>query len=314
MKKIILGIAALSLLTLNSCDGTTATSTMNYPVITYNLVVSNNTDADPIVNSPRYTFNYDLVAQTVNIGGELTLSTSGTTTFTSGNIGYTAGLYQLTEEASEDVLISSGEIISLKADEAGTTNTSLAVTDFNCMLTPFAYIPPAITGIQSVTCPYGYEYAVMSYNLGDQYSVRTFWTDVTFKGSTTTRYPYQGENKTYTNKDVLYRIIMDTENKKATAVIYNVKLAEEMPDNISNIMLKDLDLKFDNSGYTISGENVVPEQYEAGVATPNTKFIFNNFTLRSDGDLTSSSISYTVADVYVGNFNGSYILQLSDLN
>lgn len=311
MKKIIFGIAAFSMLTMNSCKDNDGTSTMSYPVSTYNLVTPYTGDTDPIVNAATYKFNFDLMAQTVAVSTELALSTSGVTSFVTNNIGYTGGLYQLNEAVAEDVLTPSGEIINIKANTAGTTNTSLDVTDFQCLLTVFPYIPPTVDGIEAVSCPYGYEYAVMSYNLGDRYQVRSFWPDVTFKGSTTTHYPYGTENKTFTNKDVLYRVKMDLEKKTATVIMYNALLAEEMPKAISNIVLKNLPVVFSNQGYSINAENVVPEVYEAGTATPNTRFVFNNFSLVVEGDLTEAAISYKVANVYEGNFTGSYIVKFS---
>ena len=57
---------------------------------------------------------------------------------------------------------------------------------------------------------------------------------------------------------------MNLKEKKATVILYDVKLAEEMPQTISNIVLSNLDLGFSSSGIYVSGSNVVPSVYEGG--------------------------------------------------
>lgn len=73
---------------------------------------------------------------------------------------------------------------------------------------------------------------------------------------------------------------MNLKEKKATVILYDVKLAEEMPQTISNIVLSNLDLGFSSSGIYVSGSNVVPSVYEGGVATriQNTHSTASNAT------------------------------------
>lgn len=305
MKKIFLGIAAVSMLAFSSCNDDQAISTLSMPITTYSLVTTDGGSSAPVVLATTYSFNFDRAAGEVKISAELPVSTTGSLSFATNSLPYSGGQYVVGDR--------SGEIITVKSASAGTSTNQSSVTNFDCQLTTFFNIPPTVDGIQQPSYPYGYEYAVMSYNIG-QYNVRTFWPDVTFSGRTTTQYPYQGVNKQFTTEEVAYRIIMNVTDKKATVVIYDALLAEEMPKAISNIVLEDLPVVFNAQGYSINAENVTPKVYEAGTATPNTRYVFDKFSLYTFGDLTSTNISYTVAGVYKGDFSGSYCVKLTNEN
>lgn len=309
MKKLFLGIAAVSMLAMTSCKEEESTNTVNYPVTTYNLVVDNESGSAASVVASTYKFNYDLNSRKVTISTELAMSSLSSTSFITNSISYDGGVFTLYEKFS-DLLNYSGEIINVKSDNAGSTGSQLAIRNLDCQLTTFVYVPESIQGIKDVSFPYGYEYALMSYDLGDKYSVRTFWPDATFKGVTNTQYPYKGENKTFSNEDMLYRVMLDLEKKTATVVMYNAKFAQEMPNALSNIVLENLPVTIDAQGYSISATNIEPKVYGSGVATPYPNFTFDKFEMSTVGDLTETTISYTVAGTYKGSFSGSYCVKI----
>lgn len=304
MKKIILCTAVVAgMLSMVSCESKSGTSTMNFQVVTYNHIADMVGGGEPVVAASSYKFNFDMMAGSVTIGTELPVSTGNNISFVTPAISYTGGMYQYQDNYYE--------IINVEAMTAGTASDQSNVTNLDCQLTSIAYYPPQIQGLPQVAVPNGYKYAVMGYSVGSKYKVQTFWSDMTFKGGTTTHYTdANGTLKEYSSDEVLYRVIMNAKDKKATVILYNAKLAAEMPKPITNIVLKDLPVSFNVNGYTIKATDVVPEVYEAGVATPNPHFPFDSFTLTSLGDMTNCNIYYKVAGKYQGEFNGSYVLKI----
>lgn len=101
---------------------------------------------------------------------------------------------------------------------------------------------------------------------------------------------------------------MDPAKLKAKVIIYDAQFAQEMTMSIAAIVVDNLDLEFNNSGYTIKGKDIVPTMAQSGKLIPMQEFIFDEFDMTTGGDLTSTSISYKVAHgAYVGYFEGSYI-------
>ncbi len=277
---------------------------MSIPVTTYSMITNITDGGEPVVAGTLYKFNLDMMAGTATIGGELPLSTNNNVTFVTNNLACAIGTYTF-----ED---SYREVMKMESMRAGTASNKDDLVNFNCELTQLAYFPKEIQGLPEFSYPSYLRYAVMSFNLGQNYQVRTFWPDMTFRGTTTTSYPASdGTMKTFTNKDVQYRLVMNLKEKKATVILYDVKLAEEMPQTISNIVLSDLALSFSSSGIHVDGTNVVPSVYEGGVATPNSRYTFDSFQCDLNGDLTSATMRYTVAGSYNGHFSGSYILKVA---
>ncbi len=304
MKKLIFAAAGAALVSLASCSDNNSVSTMSIPVTTYSMITNLVDGGDPVVAGTLYKFNLDMMTGTATVGGELPLSTDNKVTFVTNNLTCAIGTYTFEE--------SYREVIKMESMKAGTASNKEDLINFKCDLTQLAYFPKKIQGLPEFSYPTYLRYAVMNFNLGQNYLVRTFWPDMTFRGTTTTSYPASdGSLKTFTNKDVQYRIVMNLKEKKATVILYDVKLAEEMPQTISNIVLSNLDLGFSSSGIYVSGSNVVPSVYEGGVATPNSKYTFDSFQCDMTGDLTTATMCYNVAGSYSGHFSGSYILKVA---
>lgn len=307
MRNYLFAAAAAALMTLGSCESNEGTSTYTYSVPTYNLVTNTEAGEEPVVSGSIYKYNFDLMAGQVTMGSDISLSSGNTVSVSTGSIPYGGGYWQVGEGDETQY----GEVITINALNTGTASDKVRISNLVCQLTPFAYFPPEVQGAPAFTPPTGVKYTLMSYNIGENYRVRTFWPDMTFRGETTTSYPgTDGVNKNFTNKAMLYRVILNLKEKKATVILYNVKFGEEVTETISNIVLNDLALAINAPGISISGTNIVPKIYEAGEAKPNQEFTFDNFDCDILGDLTSASIRYKVAGAYNGQFTGSYILKV----
>lgn len=170
--------------------------------------------------------------------------------------------------------------------------------------TVFFYETTKIPGVTE-TYPAG-PTPYISYIVGGTHRVRTFAKDPFFRGTTVTKgTDREGVPFTYENKDVCYHAVMNFEKKTADIVLYRAKFAEAAPA-IPAIVLRGLKIEFNNAGYIISGENIVPETVEGSSTTPNERFMFNSFELRTTSEnLVQAKCTYKVAGVYEGEFSGS---------
>lgn len=295
-KSIYLGLVGLAAIAMTSCDDN-PTNTQTFPVTTINLVTSNEVGVNPEVIGSLYNCAFDLTAGTMVMSTDFNAG-KNRIAFTTPSLKYN------TAYAKDENVVH--EAIFVNALMGGTSSTGESITDIECEMTSMAYVPPTVSGITQVQYPSS-KYMIMSYNYGMNYKVRTFWPDVTFRGTTKTSYEFAGTPGSHETQDILYRVVMNGKDKKATVILYNAKFTSVSQEPLkSNIVLEDLDLEFTNSGYTISGTNVVPKCYESGNGVQNPSYTFDNFMLTSAGNLVDCNISYKVAGKYEGTFTGSY--------
>ena len=154
---------------------------------------------------------------------------------------------------------------------------------------------------------------VINYEVNSDYTVKTFMPDAIYRGIT--HISTQGSTaEPFTSSDIRYRVVFSTDYSKADIIFYQAKFADMMPVTI-NFVLQGLDVKFTDSGYTISnanGDPIIPSLYESDGLTPapNYQFTSFEFTNTSD-DLTVGAAMYTVQignARYNGDFNGYYVL------
>lgn len=310
MKKILkLSLAAAILLPLASCnnDANENSYTRGLPISAYNLVTSaDDATVAPAVSLSGYnvTFKYSNQENTLQFkSGNVVLPDGGSVSFTTKPI-----LVNVSSATVDDI---PREVIKFSSENP--SESGAEVTSLNGVITQSAYFPgSAVVKGYDLLFPSSIKhYAVMDYRLNEQWRVRTFWRDMTFVGSTTTTYPNM--SGPYTDTKFRYRIYMKTNDKgaltgKADVILYNAKFAPPAP--LITVVLRDLDLKFSNSGYTLSGTDIIPDQVnDGGELTPNPKYMFNNFTFTAVGDLTQATASYQVATVFKGQFQGSSIVK-----
>lgn len=306
MRKILLlGLAAVFGMTLTSCNdkdddkATYLTSTNLVPA--YNLFTDAAGKKEPFAAIGNYKYTMTSPAYSVQMSVESMLLPGGTvggfaTDVVSMNVNYVQ-YDNLTAEA-----------LSFRIKDA---NNNPLVSDIRCLLTQAAYAPEEVEGykIDRLVPNKTASYTVMQYNYGD-WLVRTFWPDMTFKGKTVTS--GAGMDGSYENEDISYRVKMQlglggTLSDKADLYIFNAKFAANMPFEIKLILLKDLDLKFTNDGYEVSGSQIIPFMLEGGQLEETKRFAFNSIKMVVDGDLTQMKADYEVASMYRGSFTGASI-------
>lgn len=298
MKKLLFVATAAALMTLASCKNNDSVSTLTLPVTTYSFITNTLDGGEPVVTGSIYRFNFDMVAGTTTMATELPIG-SGNISFVTGNMPFTSGMYQFETNYYQ--------IINIEKRQAGTASNQENITDLECQLTPMAYMPPEVSGAPQVLYPSDFRYSIMHYNIG-AYRVRTFWSDMTFRGETTSSYTDNMGAQSYSTKDMLYRMVLNVKEKTANVVLYNVKLTEEMP--VKNLVLENLPVTFSAAGIHVEGTEVVAKVYESSSATADPQYTFNSFRCDILGDLTSGSIIYKVADKYNGQFSGTYITKV----
>ena len=171
------------------------------------------------------------------------------------------------------------------------------------------YTEVSVPGINGVTSPQPYVTAY--YEIGSEYAVRTFARDSYFMGTTQTSYVMGDAPKTYTNEDMIYRFVMDLKNNTADMVIYKARFAEEMPMSITAIVIKGLTLTFTPSGYTITGEKIIPSMLEGGQLVEMPAYIFDSVNLvTTNNEITHIKLDYNVAGRYQGVFTGSAVYDI----
>lgn len=305
--RIYLFAAAALTVGLSSCDPGSGTSTQNYTLSTYNLIVDSYGREEPLVVPSYYRYDFDLNTGKATITSELALSSNRSITINAEDVPF--GFRYFTEKGTNNIY----EVINLVGELPGKTSEGELLSDLNCELTAMVYTPPInYVSLPKLTLPAN-KFTIMQYNMGDKL-VKTFWPDVTFRGTTTSNYvsPSTGSATTYEGYGTSYRVVMDLEKMKATVVMYYPRFAEEMPDFITNIVLKDLDLKFGYSGYEVSGTEIIPMYYEmSGEGTPFPSYKFDKFMMTSTGDMVNCDIDFSVAGKYQASFSGAYALKSS---
>lgn len=153
---------------------------------------------------------------------------------------------------------------------------------------------------------------VAKYNIGSSYKVNTFQVNTFFQGKTTTTYPQSEEP--FVTDGITYRFILNppAENQTAytaTLIMYNAKFSSSEREPLkAAIIIEGLDVTFSPNGINIKGENIIPGIVEAGSTTPNENFMINSVEFNTTNEYyTTGTLDYTVAGIYKGHFEGSYL-------
>lgn len=153
--------------------------------------------------------------------------------------------------------------------------------------------------------------AVAKFYLGDEYRVNTFPFDSFFKGTTTTTYPSAGTTNKYRTENITYRFMIDSKTMTAKMIMYNAKFSSVEREPVKWILVEGLTVDFTSDGVTIKGENIVPGMLESNGFTPNDNYIVNTLEFKTINDYyTTATLDFTVAGIYQGHFEGSYLKSL----
>lgn len=192
-----------------------------------------------------------------------------------------------------------GRIENMRVDAIPNTNGGAAATSVTAEIAVLYNFRPSEL-VQPLQIKRQY---AISYNVGSIFTARTFDVNGTYFGQTMTSYIYNQQHKEFSTDKPIYAVEMNLKNCTATVTIYNPVFAQEMPPSMANTMLllEGLKINYTNTGFRISGTDIVPKVREGVSLTPNPNFTFNNFLLQSSStDLRDAQISFKVADSYEG--------------
>lgn len=295
MKKSFLFAGAAFMLILSSCNGNDNVLRQSFTTTPISIITSL-TDGSTTVTTGYYRFDVEAYSQL----GTLTASDI---ILNGSSIGF------VTEELPYQ---SYGYDVIFKNITANATgSSSYEVKNGNFIATPYYYFP-GYFGIESPYNPplaYGIpNVLVASYQLGNDYFVKTFQANTFYKGTTTTSYTFQGNTENFKTEDIAYGLILNLKDNTATLIMYNAKFSNVPQEPVkSQINIEGLDVTFSNSGIVARGTNIIPNVVEGTHSTPYENYIFNTIEFRTTSDdLTKATISYNVAGMYYGTFTGDY--------
>ncbi len=294
---LALGAVALAAPLLTSCLGDgddNREQTLVYNIV--NLVTPSDADVKPYMSTGTYSFYLKGSNLTVSTA-DLMLGTSKSS-FVTGETPYTQTVSAL------------GTVISFNGCSGNVNqDSSLPLNNFSGRITSAVYyistVVPGITGIATPT-----PIPVLKYNIGNEYTVRTFCRDAYYAGTTTTHYTDKDGNAgSFENKEIVYRAVINVEKMTADVVIYNAQFAPQQPQKITAMVLKALPVETMANGYRITGEDIIPEVVEGAATTPNPNYPFKKFSMTTTSDnLDQVAMEFNVGDRYHGMFSGVYCL------
>ncbi len=303
MKKAIFGIVALASVAMTSCDTDVKDSIGTYGYPQLNLV----TDLQSGTTSIRKSTYSVYVNHTQGIA-----SISTPEPFSINDVKYNFATDTVAiKDTFLDTPIGKSPVTQINGAKGNVNNDpSLPLNNFKCDVANFQ-VPYQLIAIKDVpNVSTNLQSLMLDYSIGDRFAVKSIFNDVFYTGKTLTTYPGEGGAlQSYTNEELFYRVILDTEKNKAKVVMYSAKFAQEMPKTL-NIVLYNLDVNLSRGSYTITGKDIVPKVAEGNGLTENENFIFNSFTLTfEDSHLTTAVITYKVKGIFSGNFRGSCLVQ-----
>ncbi len=304
-KKTFLTLLSLSsLLLMSSCnkdDVEPGTLIQSEPYRVLNIVGSS--DGEASASMALYRVNFSLLAGDATVQcSDLPVGKS-LISFETSSVPFSS--WQEQNQYSVTTITTTGHVpmssAGVKIENMNFYITS-AINDF----TGNQYAAPGVSNqyLNKVAC-------FIQYDLNSDYKVKATPADVSFNGSTVTSYPSAEGIQSYENSAIKYRVVFDVAQNKADVVLYDAQFAPAPSPSLKGLVLRGLDVEFtEDAGYVVSGENIIPEVLEGpSSATPNPKFSFNSFELRSSSaDLTKVECDYTVATVFKGTFKGSALL------
>lgn len=301
-------LAAIALCSacLTSCNGKDDSKfTTTTPIQSYNLFVSK-ADGNVYTSLGKYDFTLESPANTIAVGTEgIAAPGLGILSFTTNPGAYEARYYDYDGKR--------GETIGFKA--LSSTASGL-VSNLGGALTQCVFAPGSIDvpGYKRVVPDAStFHWAMISYTCMNIWDVNTFWCDMTYSGTTRNSVPGAAETQTDQPR---YRVWMQRDlnnslNGKVDIIVYNASFAQGMPS--ITFVLKDLDLRFTQTGFEITGKDIIPSMVEGGALQPNPKYLVNDFAFRgfagADGcGLSQGEAVYTVQGRFGARFEGACVV------
>lgn len=317
---IVLGLACI-ITVMSGCTKEKDTF-QDYGVKAMALITS--PTGETLVSEGIYKLNFNYTAGGSQIVSPDILLPGSTTSFTTKEFPFSS--YLVTGYGV------GGTLFTGSAESAGNAKNGSALTDMKYQLAPMyvpapeyqniTYTPIPGSGLPqpelSFNLPAGVYLLSMQCKIGE-YTMRTFWNDVTYMGTTNTRVAGVPGSE-FQSGDVCYRVKLYPETGKANVYIYNAQFNDRMPA-MAILMLTGLDVTFNSRGYTIHGQNINPLQINNGTLLENPQFPFANFVMQTNEKMTGVDVAFTVKTViqatgmemtYEGNFSGNNMITFTE--
>lgn len=293
MKKVFFYGSLALMLGLTACKDSDTKNEYNFSVPTLNII-TNLSDGTGVASNTLY--DYELK----DVSGTLTGSVScsgivldGTSyTLKTNTASYQTNAYTVVFKNVTGVM---------------TGNQNIPVSNGNFTFTT-VFNTPQLLGL-TTTLRLPDQVAVCQYNVGDEYTVKTFPQNPFYTGKTVTQYPSGDGMASNESKTIYYQLSLDLENNSADINIYNSKFSGSPMEPVHPLItVKGLDIDFSDGQVTVTGNDIIPEIVEGNVATPYPNYIFNTVEFKTTSvDLTECEFNYTVAGRFQGTFQGSYL-------
>lgn len=342
MKKLSLGLIAMAGLLFTSCDLGVKDSTFKNSYFTYNLITPKDGGASDatasyytfdlnltqstgtiattlLYNKAQYSFTSNEVAMKpanwayvfsgfkANVNNDVTLPLENTKLIQTVDIVYPYAVFQ--DPDNKDNVFKLDGFYPNKEDNAVGGNPIDGVL----------YTTPNEFGYDSYNNSYWVNsiapVLVGQYEIGQDFSVKTFSCDNTYEGQTVTSYFYKGEMASYATRTIYYRIVLDVNKSKACVVMYNAKFSNSQEPVKPVVYLKDLDIVWGNGSYTVQGTDLPCYIIEGGKLEIHPDFTVSEFTMTTVGyEMVASNMDFKVKTVamgqpleYTGHFSGQCV-------
>ena len=302
MKKRFLIAALVAPALLTSCLGDPKDTTTKTILPIYNHVTPTDGSSETTVGKGEYTFNQNVTQGTLEMLASSLKLGEQTGSFTTPTEKYGVGsTYEIVFKSATAGLFNNDEAMPV-------TNLQCAIYSvYNYLDNRLASTLPKDLAVPSQY----YALPIMSYKVGSEYNVKTFYAYPYFKGTTVTT---DDTNKKFENKKMGYFISMDVAKKKANVVLTDAKFSEKMPMELAALILRDLDIKFTPAGYQVTGSGIIPAMMQGSQEVPVASFVFDTFQLTTtSSDMTQAVAIYDVLNKmgetekrYKGEFSGKY--------
>lgn len=305
MNKILYTILSLAVIVgLASCNKSDeANYTITHSIPAYNLYTSLSNPAEVAVGYAPYQYEMVFPANTIQVSvANMSLPGMSQVSFTT---------LPMKLETSNVVFDKTGhEVISFLSQNA--TNTGADITELSGILTQAAYLPPLTDDYNlpgyDLMRPYkSGHYSFLNYKLNGTWLVRSFWSDMTYRGGS---FVSAVASTPISTEKCAYRIIMDLENPTgnytASVIVYDLQLAENGPIEKA-LLLKNLPLKFNQDGYEVEGSSITPYIIKDGLLSQSEDVVVDKITMRSGSSLIDAVVNMTISDGTSVSFNGHCI-------
>ena len=300
MRKLLFGSVALAALAFSSCNTDPKDSTQTITINSYCLVTPVSGGVSQPASS-EYTLELNVTQGTASIMGKVGYDGIS---FMADGAKMGGGSYNVGNQNSKtEPFFRVGET-TFNDMTAPAVSSLMSISNFKGMIyEQYVQLPDLMQQI------YTGQYALISYQVNNQYNVKPLQSGPLFFGPTRTTYTTKdGVEGSFDTKSVYYQIVLTDPDKtsgKFKLNIYNAKFYAEQAKTFQQIVIDGLKVEWLEGSYRLTGENIVPTVIEGNTSKPNPDYTVDEITITVTGDnLQNGAISFKVADRFSAQFSG----------